>query len=81
MGCHFILQGIFSTQESNSRLLCLLHWKARTLSAEPLGKHSQFSRSVMSDSLHKPSLFLPKPKEQLYAIKRSTGLFKLRVYL
>ena len=25
MGCHFLLQGIFLTQRSNSRLLCLLH--------------------------------------------------------
>ena len=27
MGCHFLLQGIFSTQESNLHLLCLLHCK------------------------------------------------------
>ena len=25
VGCHFLLQGIFPTQESNPRLLCLLH--------------------------------------------------------
>ena len=28
MGCHFLLQGIFQTQISNLRLLCLLHWQA-----------------------------------------------------
>ena len=27
VGCHFLLQGIFSTQESNSCLLCLLYYK------------------------------------------------------
>ena len=26
--CHFILQGIFPTQGSNSHLFCLLHWQA-----------------------------------------------------
>ena len=26
VGCHFLLQGIFLTQGSNPRLLCLLHW-------------------------------------------------------
>ena len=27
VGCHFLLQGIFSTQGSNPHLLCLLHWQ------------------------------------------------------
>ena len=27
LSCHFLLQGIFLTQESNSPLLCLLHCK------------------------------------------------------
>ena len=27
MDCHFLLQGIFLTQGSNPRLLCLLHWQ------------------------------------------------------
>ena len=29
--CHFLLQGIFPTQGSNPRLLCLLHWQAGSL--------------------------------------------------
>ena len=33
-GCHFLLQGIFPTQGSYPRLLCLLHWQADSL---PLG--------------------------------------------
>ena len=28
VGCHFLLQGIFLTQGSNSRVLRLLHWQA-----------------------------------------------------
>ena len=35
VGCHFLLQEIFLTQGSN---LCLLHWQAGSLPAEPQGK-------------------------------------------
>ena len=38
MGCHFLLQGIFLTQESNPHLLHLLLWQAGSLPAEPLEK-------------------------------------------
>ena len=38
MGCHFLLQGIFPTQGSNLRLLCLLHWQAASLPLVPPGK-------------------------------------------
>ena len=31
VGCHFLLQGIFQTQESNSCLLHLLHWQVGSL--------------------------------------------------
>ena len=31
MGCHALLQGIFLTQGSNLRLLCLLHWQVSSL--------------------------------------------------
>ena len=31
MGCHFLLQGIFPTQELNLSLLQLLHWQAGSL--------------------------------------------------
>ena len=36
MGCHFLLQGIFLTQESNPCLLSLLHWQVDSLPF-PLG--------------------------------------------
>ena len=35
VGCHFLLQGIFTTQGSNP---CLLHWQAGSLPAAPPGK-------------------------------------------
>ena len=38
MGCHFLLQGIFSTQGSNLPLLCLLHCQAGFLPLTPAGK-------------------------------------------
>ena len=50
MGCRALLQGIFPTQESNPRLLGLLHWQAGSL---PLSS-VQFSRSVVSNSLRPP---------------------------
>ena len=38
LGCCSLLQGIFPTQGSTPRLLCLLHWQTDSLPAEPLGK-------------------------------------------
>ena len=38
VGCHLLLQGIFSTQGSNPRLLCLLHWQGDSLPLAPPGK-------------------------------------------
>ena len=31
VGCHFLLWGIFPTQQLNPHLLCLLHWQADSL--------------------------------------------------
>ena len=36
MCCHFLLQGTFPIQVSNSCLLCLLHWQADSLPAHHL---------------------------------------------
>ena len=41
VGCHAFLQGIFPTQESNPRLLCLLHWQVGSLPLVPPGKPPQ----------------------------------------
>ena len=37
VGCHFLLQGLFATQESNPHLLCLLHWQVDSLPLSHLG--------------------------------------------
>ena len=37
VGFHALLQGIFPTQGSNLRLLCLLHWQADFLPLSHLG--------------------------------------------
>ena len=37
MDCHFLLQGLFPTQESNPLLLCLLHWQVDSSPLEPPG--------------------------------------------
>ena len=42
MGCYVLLQGVFSTQGSNPRLLRLLHWQADSLLLAPPGKLIQF---------------------------------------
>ena len=38
MGCHALLQGIFPTQGSKPRLLCLLQWQMGSLPPVPPGK-------------------------------------------
>ena len=35
VGCHALLQGIFSTQVSDPCLLCLLHWQEGSLLVPP----------------------------------------------
>ena len=41
VGCHFLLQGIFPTQGSNS---CFLHWQAGSLPLSHQGSPSEVSR-------------------------------------
>ena len=38
VGCHFLLPGIFPTQRSNPRLLCLLRWQVGSLPLVPPAK-------------------------------------------
>ena len=40
VGCHFLLQGIFPTQESNLDLFYLLHWQADSLPFHHLVCHN-----------------------------------------
>ena len=58
MGSHFLLQGIFPTQGSNSPLLSLLHWQASSLPLvpprKPIGQHgsSQMKLVYGTDPAH-----------------------------
>ena len=45
VGCHFLLQGIFPNQGSNSHLLHLLHWQEDSSTAEPPGKPTSMLRT------------------------------------
>ena len=51
VGCHFLLQGIFPTQESNPHLLCILYWQASSLPLGPPGMSlpKNISCSVVSN--------------------------------
>ena len=58
VGGHALLQGIFHTQGSNSRLLCLLHCRVDSLPTEPSGKPPN-SKLMMKKKLswdHDPQL-------------------------
>ena len=47
VGCHFLLQGIFPTQELNPCLLHLLHWQADSLSLMPPSQYQwKFCRAT-----------------------------------
>ena len=46
VGCHFLLQGIFPTQESNPCLLHSLHWQGDSLALTPPGQPWSQSRSA-----------------------------------
>ena len=48
VGCHALLQGIFPTQGSNPRLLCLLHWQAGLYHKSHLGSHSTLLLLLLS---------------------------------
>ena len=62
-GCHFLFQGIFPIQGSNPRLLCLLHWQAIYLPAEPPGKPptpfnvEPIGKSLMYTQPHPPRAY------------------------
>ena len=57
-GCHFLLQGIFPTQRSNSNLLHLLHWQADSLPLSHLGNlklnNPRYNNLASLDFLNSP---------------------------
>ena len=56
VGCHALLQGIFLTQGSNPCLLCLLHWKARTLPLVLPGKLTTYDNFLLLSRLSRAIL-------------------------
>ena len=42
LGCHFLLQGIFPNQGSNTCVLCLLHWQVNCLPLSYLGSPTKY---------------------------------------
>ena len=56
VGCHFLLQGIFPTQGSNLRLLCLLHWQACSLPLSHLGLQNISANYILSKGRHSSTL-------------------------
>ena len=48
VGCHALIQGIFPTQGSNPRVLCLLHWQVGSL---PLANESEFWHASIMASI------------------------------
>ena len=89
VGCHFLLQGIFPTQEWNPSLLCLLHWQASSLPQAPPGKPlllSRFSRvrlcATPQTAAHQasPSLGFSRQEHEWVAISFSNaGKWKVKV--
>ena len=66
--CHFLLQGIFPTQESNPCLLHFLSWQAYSLPVQHLGNpnigmhHFNFFKCISSFITHKsPSILVLSP--------------------
>ena len=58
VGCHFLLQGIFLTQGSNSHLLYLQHWQANRLPQAPPGKPCLFGNQYIYKQFQRNKYFL-----------------------
>ena len=61
--CHFLLQGIFPTQESNLHLLCLLHWQANSLPFSHLG--SLLGQNLLFKDSHEEPRVTRQERESL----------------
>ena len=55
-GCHFLLQGIFSTQGLKLRLLHPLHWQAGSLPLSQLGNPAHSVNATISSISVKSNL-------------------------
>ena len=73
-GCHFLLQGIFLTQRSNSHLLCFLNWPVGSL---PLGLLEIPILSVLEQKIPPPSLTMRNcPLTPPFSVQLTTGGLK-----
>ena len=61
VGCHFLLQGVFPTQGSNLRLLCLLHRQVDSLPPVPLESRNKTIKSKITDNIISLSVLSAKP--------------------
>ena len=60
VGCHFLLHGIFQTQELKPHLFCLLYWQAVSLPLAPPGKSCLINCAAAAKSLQScPTLWDP----------------------
>ena len=73
VSCHFLLQGIFPTQESNPRLLHFLHWQADSL---PLS-HQGGKEGVHKSPMPRPVLECLQSPQVIPISSKASGLTAL----
>ena len=59
--CHFLLQGIFTTQGLNLHLLCLLHWQADSLQWCHLGGPNTGRPKAKTNTQRRVHILTPTP--------------------
>ena len=67
-GLHFLLQGIFPTQGSNSHLLCLLSQQADSFTTAPLGSPSSFLEAALVSKAAWVSSLSVVPYRDFYSV-------------
>ena len=71
VGCHFLLQGIFTTQGSNLHLFHLLHWQADSCVKYIFSIHFKYIQSIKKLNLKIVKAALPQnpsPQFRLFVI-------------
>ena len=77
VGCHFLLQEIFLTQELNLSLLRLLHWQADSLPLSHLGS-PKYIYSVIYVYTHRSELLCHTPETN--TIRSDQSLSRVRLF-
>ena len=85
VGCHFLLQRIFSTQGSNLSLLSLLHWQEDSLPPSHLGIHGPqynlFKSNILWHFLVTPTLVLRMSLPHFLCFSIFLGVGKMKDYM